>query len=334
MDKYLFGKLPAGEEVFAYTIKNESCELEILTRGAIVRRFVTFGTDIVGGFDKLDDYLVDTSHQGGLIGRIANRVADASFKMDGKTYNLPKNDGENCLHGGDGFDRRIFDVKELTDSSITLTYLSRDGEEGFPANLFVEVTYTLVGAALVIDYTAIPDAKTPISLTNHSYFNLDGFGGKITNHIAVIYADSYTEVDGNLIPNGNHPSVFGTPFDFNTPHRIGERIGGDFLGYDHNYILNPKKKERFIGKELSLAATVTNEKLTLSVYTDQPCIQFYIGNFLGCDPDFKGGIKPVQHGAFCLETQTEPNSVNHGIGIYNKGEVYRHTTVYKVEQNK
>ena len=332
MEKKLFGTRPTGEEIYSYTLKNSSSELEILTRGATVRRFVTYGVDIIGGYDSVSDYLIDTSHQGGTIGRIANRVAKARFVMDGKTYNITKNDGENSLHGGDGFDHRMFTVKSVSESSITLTYLSRDGEEGFPANLSVEATYTLLDSALAIEYKAIPDGKTPISMTNHSYFNLDGFGGKITDHVATIYADTYTAVDDALIPNGEHPSVSGTPFDFREPHAIGERIGGDFVGYDHNYVLNPKFNKEFLGKKLDLAASVSGKALTLSVYTDQPCIQFYIGNFLGDGPDFKGGIKPIQHGAFCLETQTEPNSVNHGVGFYSAGDVYSHTTVYAVSK--
>ena len=332
MEKKLYGTLPTGEEVYIYSLKSESALVNIMTRGATIVNFKAFGTDIVGGFDNLETYLVDTSHQGAAIGRVANRVGGAKFEMDGKVYTLPKNDGENCLHGGDGFDHKVWDVIEYTDTKITLEYVSADGEEGFPAKLTSRVTYELNGAALLIDYVAIPEGKTPIALTNHAYFNLDGFGGTIEEHEAVIYADRYTEVDDNLIPNGNRPAVEGTPFDFKTPHKIGERCGKDFIGYDHNFILSPEKSEAVFGKELGLIAEVKGKKLGMKVYTDQPGVQFYIGNFLGKGPDFRGNTKQVFHGAFCLETQTEPDCINHGIGFYDTGEVYTHSTVYAVEE--
>ncbi len=332
MEKKLYGTLPTGEEVYLYSLKSESALVNIMTRGATIVNFKAFGTDIVGGFDNLETYLVDTSHQGAAIGRVANRVGGAKFEMDGKVYTLPKNDGENCLHGGDGFDHKVWDVIEYTDNKITLEYVSADGEEGFPSKLTSRVTYVLDGAALLIDYVAIPEGKTPIALTNHAYFNLDGFGGTIEEHEAVIYADRYTEVDDNLIPNGNRPAVEGTPFDFKTPHKIGERCGEDFIGYDHNFILSPEKSETLFGKELGLIADVKGKKLGMKVYTDQPGVQFYIGNFLGKGPAFRGNTKQVFHGAFCLETQTEPDCINHGIGFYDKGEVYTHSTVYAVEE--
>ena len=329
MEKKLFGTLPTGEEIYLYTLKTEEALVNIMTRGATIVNFVAYGTDIVGGFDTLETYLEDTSHQGAIIGRVANRVAKAQFEMDGKTYKLPENDHGNCLHGGDGFDHKVWDVTDYTDTSITLEYLSKDGEEGFPAELKVVVTYKLDGAKLLIDYVAFPNGKTPIALTNHAYFNLDGFGGTIEEHEAVIYADSYTEVDDNLIPNGVRPAVEGTVFDFKTAHKIGERCGTDFVGYDHNFVLAPCKSQIVFGKELGLAADVKGKKLGLKVYTDQPGIQFYIGNFLGNGPAFRGNTKQVFHGAFCLETQTEPNCINHGIGFYDDGDVYTHSTVYE-----
>ncbi len=332
MEKKLYGTLPTGEEVYLYSLVSDKAQVNIMTRGATIVNFKAFGTDIVGGFDNLETYLVDTSHQGAAIGRVANRIADAKFTMDGKVYNLPKNDKENCLHGGDGFDHKIWNVTEYSDNKITLEYVSADGEEGFPSKLTSKVTYELSGASLLIDYVAIPEGKTPIALTNHSYFNLDGFGGTIEDHTAVIYADAYTEVDESLIPNGNRPSVVGTPFDFKTPHKIGERCGKDFIGYDHNFILSPEKYETLFGKKLGLIADVKGKKLGMKVYTDQPGVQFYIGNFLGNGPAFRNNTKQVFHGAFCLETQTEPDCINHGIGFYDKGEVYTHSTVYSVEE--
>lgn len=324
----IFGKLDTGAEIYEYILKSESAEVSIITYGAIVRKFTVYGTDIVGGYDSIEDYLADDSHQGAIIGRVANRVADARFVMDGKEYTLPKNDGENCLHGGCGFDRHIWGVKEANDTSIVLTYHSADGEEGFPSALDVEVRYTLDGTALKIEYTATPDGRTPIALTNHSYFNLNGLGGTISEHTVEIFADKYTEVGDDLIPNGNRPDVTGTVFDLRRPIKIGKHLSEDFIGYDHNFILSPAESEYGLG----LAARVSGERLKMSVYTDQPGVQFYIGNFLGGAPDFKCGIKRVLHGAFCLETQTEPDCINHGIGFYGKGDKYTHTTVYKIEK--
>ena len=331
MKKEFFGTDKNGASVHKYTLKNDALKVVIMDRGATVVSLTVGGRDVVGGFDKLSDYEADSSHQGAVIGRIANRVENAAFTMNGKRYQLPKNDGENCLHGGVGFDYKIWTVLEYSDEKITLEYTSPDGEEGFPSSLTTKVSYVLSGASLIIDYEATPDGKTPVSLTNHAYFNLDGFGGDIKEHSAIIYADSYTEVSESLIPNGNHPSVAGTPFDFKSPRKIGERLGGDFDGYDHNYVLTPTEYESFIGKKLGLAAEVFTDSLKMRVYTDQPGIQFYSANFLGDGPDFKGGVKQVKHGAFCLEAQTEPNSVNRGIGFYDKGEKYVQTTVYSFE---
>ena len=332
MKKKLFGTLPTGEDVYIYTLTGENALVNIMTRGATIVNFKAYGTDIVGGFDKLETYLEDTSHQGAIIGRVANRVGKAKFEMDGKVYNLPQNDNGNCLHGGDGFDHKVWNVTDYSDTSITLEYHSFDGEEGFPAALDVKVTYTLSGTSLLIDYKAYPKGKTPIALTNHAYFNLDGFGGTIEEHSIKIYADKYTEVGEELIPNGIRPYVAGTPFDFRTPHKIGERCGKDFIGYDHNFILSPERREILFGKELALIAEVSGKELSMNVYTDQPGVQFYIGNFLGDGPDFRGNTKQVFHGAFCLETQTEPNCINHGIGFYNEGDVYTHSTVYSVKK--
>ena len=334
MKKRLFGMLD-GKEIYSYTLENGDATLEVMTRGATIVSFKPYGVDIVGGFDTLEGYLADNSHQGATIGRVANRVADATFTMDGAVYMLPDNNNGNCLHGGRGFDYRIWEVKSVSDEAITLSYLSEDGEEGFPSALAVEVTYTLDGATLVISYKATPYGKTPIALTNHSYFNLDGFGGTVKEHKVRIYANSYTEVDDKLIPNGNRPAVDGTPFDLREPRKIGESFSEEFGGYDHNFVLCPTVFKEFCNSEVGLAAVVEGKELKLSVYTDQPGIQFYTANFLekkAPEHVFHGGITPIKHGAFCLEAQTEPNCINHGVGFYEMGEVYRQTTVYSVEK--
>ena len=325
-----FGKTPDGRDAHIYTLQNECAKVRFTDYGARVLSFDAFGINVVGGFDKLETYFTDDSHQGGTIGRVANRIAGARFTMDGKEYNLPKNDGENCLHGGEGFDFRLWEVPEYDDEHIVFSYMSTDGEEGFPSNLAVKVIYTLAGADLSIVYVALPGGRTPISLTNHSYFNLNGFGGDILSHTLTVYADRYTEVGEDLIPTGVRPLVDGTPFDFREPHAIGERIADTDGGYDHNYILSPTVFKEYNGKMLGLAAELEGNEISMKVYTDQPGIQFYSGNFLGAGADFSGGIKQVKYGALCLETQTEPNSINHGQGFYGMGQIYTQTTVYSL----
>ena len=330
MTRELFGTTKNGDRVELVTLKNDLAELKIMTRGATIVSFKPYGVDIVGGYDDFSSYEVDTSYQGATVGRVANRIGNASFVMDGAIYMVTANDNGNCLHGGEGFSIKNWQIEDLTKNSVTMSYFSPNGEDGFPAEVFTKVTFTLDGAAVKIYYQAIPDGKTPIALTNHSYFNLDGFGGLIDDHIATINADSYTEVNEKLIPNGNRPCVKGTPFDFTSPKRIGEDFGTKVDGYDHNFIICPELCDYNEEFALPMVASVTNEKLILNVYSDQPGIQFYTGNFLGGKPDFRGGTKRIKHGAFCLETQTEPNCINPGIGFYDLGDIYEHTTVYEV----
>lgn len=331
MTRELFGITKSGDRVEIVTLKNDLAELKIMTRGATIVSFKPFGIDIVGGYDDLTGYEADTSsYQGATVGRVANRIGDASFVMDGAFYMVTANDNGNCLHGGEGFSFKNWQIEELLENSVTMSYFSPDGEDGFPAGVFAKVTFTLEGSAVIISYQAIPDGKTPIALTNHSYFNLDGFGGVIDDHIATINANSYTEVNEKLIPSGNRPCVKGTPFDFTSPKKIGEDFGTKVDGYDHNFIICPELCDYNEAFGLPMVASVTNEKLILNVYSDQPGVQFYTGNFLGGEPDFRGGVKRVKHGAFCLETQTEPNCINHGIGFYDLGDIYEHTTVYEV----
>ena len=332
MGKKIFGTMPSGEEIYSYTLKNADAKARIINYGATVVSLEAFGVDVVGGYDTLEDYLSDDSNQGSTVGRVANRIADAEFVMDGALYMLPDNDNGNCLHGGCGFNKRVWQVLEYSENSILLSYYSEDGEEGFPSGLATKVRFTLDGTALIIDYEAIPEGKTPIALTNHSYFNLDGFGGTILGHTAKIYAKSYTEVDEHLIPTGSRPSVIGTVFDFTEPHKIVEKVGEGFEGYDHNFILAPEIYESFGGEKIALGAEFDNGKIKLLFYTDQPGAQFYIGNFLGGKPDFKGGVKRIKHGGFCIEAQTEPNCIKHGEAIYDRGETYRQRTVYKLEK--
>ena len=331
MKREIFGHQKDGEAVEIVTLSNECAELKIMTRGATIVSFKPFGVDIVGGYERFEDYMADTgSYQGATVGRVANRIGDASFTMDGAIYMVTANDNGNCLHGGSGFSYKNWRIEELLEDSVTMSYFSPDGEDGFPSALFSKVTFTLKDSAVIIYYQAIPDGKTPIALTNHSYFNLDGFGGLIDDHIITINAKSYTDVNDKLIPNGNRPLVSGTPFDFTSPKRIGEDFGSKVDGYDHNFIICPELCQVSEKYDLPLIASVTNTKLTLNVYTDQPGVQFYTGNFLAGGPNFRGNVKRIKHGAFCLEAQTEPNCINHGIGFYNVGDLYEQTTVYEV----
>lgn len=333
MRREIFGTLENGQKVEIITLSNEHAELKIMNRGATIVSFRTFGVDIVGGYDNLISYEADKgSYQGATVGRVANRVEGAQFMMDGAFYMITDNNNGNCLHGGDGFSFKLWEIKEVTEKSVTFGYYSPDGEEGFPGGVNVSVKFTLKDATVIIQYNAVPDGKTPIALTNHSYFNLDGFGGTIDNHVATIWAERYTEVGENLIPTGIRPRVEGTPFDFRKPKRIGENFGESVDGYDHNFILCPKIYREFEGLHLPVGASVTNGKLILNVYTDQPGLQFYTGNFLGGEPNFRYGVKRIKHGAFCLEAQTEPNCINHEVGFYNAGEVYTQTTVYEVKK--
>lgn len=335
MEKRVFGTLRDGRPIEEYTLRTAEAEVKIITLGGTITRFWVSGIDIVLGFDCLEDYLADDSYQGALIGRCGNRIKDARFTLNGKEYILAKNNGKNHLHGGlVGFDRRIWTVEHADSHRLVLSLLSRDGEEGYPGNLSVRVVYRLEGAALSIDYTAETDADTVCNLTNHAYFNLNGYGsGTVLAHTVTIAADRYTETDEELIPTGNRFSVAGTPCDFREPHTIGERLDGDFRGYDHNYWLVDAEPVEISGFRLPLVATASAGKLRLNVYTDQRCLQFYTANSLSGDhPRLKGGYKKMPYAAFCFESQEEPDSPSRGGAILRKGEVYRHRTVYEIKQ--
>jgi len=277
--------------------------------------------DVALGFGSINGYLKHYKNNnvyyfGAIIGRFANRIAGGTFKLNGKTYHLPKNDGPNSLHGGNkGFFMRIWHAEKLNDRNLLLTYDSKDGEEGYPGNLKVQVLYTLTqDNALRIEYTAVTNKETVINLTNHTYFNLHGAGsGKITNEIMMINGNKYTPIDSTEIPTGKIASVKGTPFDFTTPKKIGKNINEKnqqlkyAKGYDDNWILNKSKPYK-----LSLAARAYDPASgrELEVYTTQPGVQFYSGNFLD-GVKGKYGKKYTYRSAFTLETQHYPDSPNH-----------------------
>lgn len=335
-----FGKTTDGAAVDLYVLKSEKLEAAITNYGG---RVVSLkvpdragkSADIVLGFDNLDGYLKENPYFGALVGRYGNRIAHGKFKLNGHEYTLVRNNGENHLHGGTrGFDKRVWTATSQLDG-LVLSYLSKDGEEGYPGNLTVTVKYTLSGNELKIDYQAETDKDTLLNVTNHSYFNLAGQGeGDVLKHRVTIKADRFTPVDKTLIPTGELRNVQGTPFDFRTPHAIGERIGQDDEqirfggGYDHNWVLNSQ------GGALSLAARVEEPTTgrVMEVLTTQPGMQFYTGNFLDGAITGKSGKVYKRRFAFCMETQRYPDSPNHPAfptTVLKPRDIYRTTTVFR-----
>ena len=339
MKNEVFGKTKEGIEVQLFTLTNQNgITVKITNYGAIVTSIVTpdkngNAGDVVLGFDHLDGYLEEHPYFGVVAGRCANRIARGKFTLDGKEYTLAINNGPNHLHGGiKGFDKQVWSVVETgpEQNSLKLTYLSQDGEEGYPGNLTSSVTYTLTNDnELKIDYEATTDKATPINLTNHSYFNLAaGLAEKALNHQLTINADRYTVVDETSIPTGELRPVAGTEMDFTTPHTIGERITEVAGGYDHNYVLNSKDGD------MGLAATVYEpvSGRVMETYTTQPGMQFYSGNFLDGSLTGKNGVVYHKHYGFCLETQHFPDSPNHPEfpnAILQPGETFKQSTIYK-----
>ena len=333
MNPTLFGYMPDGKPVYEYTLTNEHFSLSFINYGGIIHKFVAYDTDIIGGFDTLDDYLTDEYHQGSLVGRYANRIAGGKFTLDGQEYILDCNSGNVHLHGGHkGFSRSYWQTISFGEDHVTFRMISPDGDQHYPGNLVADVTYTLLSDGLKIDYTATTDVPTPVNLTNHAYFNLSGdFTTSIFGNTLTVDADEYSLYDDDCIPLC-HKQVEGTPFDFRSPHLIGDCISPDFPTYDHNYILSGGKKRCFGDVELHRGARLENDILALSMYTDQPCMQLYIGFFMDGKEPLKGGIAQVPHRTVCLEAQTEPNGPNRGEAILRPGETYRQTTIYVVEK--
>ena len=331
MKKILFANYN-GKEIYEYILTNGKIEAHILNYVGILKNLIVDNTDVVCGFDTLEDYQLDKSYQGALIGRYANRIRASKFTLNGKEYTVGKNEGNNHLHGGIiGFNRKVWDVDFVSEDAIALSLISPDGEEGYPGNVSVSVTYKLCDAAICIDYTGKTDADTVLNMTNHAYFNLNGCGvGTILDHELKIDADYVTVVDDELLPVGRE-KVEGTAFDLRQFKAIGKDINNDFIGYDHNFVINEDApKEVVCGYSLKKIAEASNGKLNMTVYTDQPGVQLYAGLTLGGTPLFKGGAPRVNYGAFCLETQVEPDSPNHGEGFLRATDTYRPVTVYKV----
>jgi len=339
-----FGKLPDGSPVTAYTLTNRhGIQVKVLDFGAIISELHVPDregkvADVVLGFDSIEPYLSNKAFLGALIGRFGNRIARGQFSLDGKHYQLAVNNAPNHLHGGEqGFHQVLWRAVPFETSEavgVTFTRSSQDGEDGYPGKLDVSVVYELNNDnALTLRYHAVTDQATPVNLTNHSYFNLAG-QGDILSHEIVIHADRYTPVDAGSIPTGELAAVAGTPFDLRAATAIGAGLAADHpqiaigRGYDHNFVLNKQA-----GQALSLAALVHEPQSgrVMQVYTEEPGVQFYSGNFLDGSAQGKGLIHR-HRSAFCLETQHFPDSPNHPHfpdSILRPGEVYQTQTVYR-----
>ena len=343
LDKTNFQTSIEGKKTDLFLLENQNLKVFVTNYGArIVSLFVrdkfNQNLDVVLGFKSIDDYLkANEPYHGATIGRYANRISKGVFLLDGKKYNLPINNGINHLHGGPkGFHNKIWSIVSFDKEKIVMTLNSEDGEMGYPGNLDVELTYQIVDNQLEISYKATTDRKTPINLTNHSFFNLAGEGsGTINNHILKLNSDFYTPVDSTLIPVGEKRLVDDSPFDFRKPKAIGSEInssddqivyGG---GYDHNFILNKKAQGT-----LSHAATVyePNRGVKMDIFTTEPGIQFYGGNFMDGSDVGKYGKKFLYRESFALETQHYPDSPNNQDfpNVYlSPSETYKSTSIYR-----
>ncbi|GJM64204.1 aldose epimerase family protein [Persicobacter diffluens] len=329
-----WGQLPSGEAIIKYRLESTAgIAVEIMNYGGIITRLETPDKDgkienIVLGFDRFEDYLQEVPFFGALIGRYGNRIGEGKFSLNGKDYQLTTNDHGNHLHGGfKGFDKVIWETKATADQQnaiLDLHYLSKDGQEGYPGNANIHVRYILKGQQLAIQYEATVDQPCPINLTNHAYFNLEG-SGDILGHELTLYASHYTPVNDLLIPTGEIATVKETAFDFQQAQAIGARIQDINGGYDHNYVLNGEAHN--MKHAASLLAP--NSRRLMHIYTEEPGIQFYSGNFL--DGSLKNNQNIFhQYSGLCLETQHFPDSPNHENfpnTIVNPGETYRTQTI-------
>ena len=346
MNKSVFGYMPDGTVVEQYTLNSGNISCDILTYGGALRSLTVpdkngNAVDILLGFDSVEDYLKQDGYIGALVGRYANRIGGSSFELNGKMYTMYSNDGRNHLHGGEnGFDKQVWKVDNATENMLALSLFSPDGQEGYPGNLSVRVTYTLNSDALVIDYRAQSDADTVCNLTNHAYFNLSGHNSGTTENVLIqINADFYTPADKELIPTGEIAPVENTPMDLRNLLKTGEYADSDFCqleyagGYDHNWCINgPAGELRF-----AALAKAEDTGIVMKTYTTQPGMQFYGGNFIADLPKGKNGADYVKRSGFCFETQNypdAPNRSNFPSAVLKAGEIYSHRTVYKFENEK
>ena len=345
--KHYFGTMDDGRDVYSYLLKNDAgmsvriCEFGGAIMEICVPDRLGRVTDVVAGYDSLRDYVLAPGYLGALVGRVCNRIAKGKFKLDGKEYQIYKNNNGNSLHGGKvGFSHKVWDAKaeDGEEPRLILTLTSPDGDENYPGTLSVTVTYVLLRSnALSIHYEATTDKKTVVILTNHAYFNLGGFSsGKIFDHVLQMDADTYIPTDENLIPTGEIRSVAGTPFDFREPKTIGldfdlenpdMKLAG---GYDHCLCFAGGETKTPV---LRIEAYEPNSGRLMQVYTNQPAVQFYTGNFMWeIEAPLKGGCPASVQAAFCLETQKMPDAINHSNFddvVLKPGEKYDYTTIYQ-----
>ena len=340
-NRTVFGRMPDGTVVEELTLRDGPVSCRIITYGGAVRSLTVPDrdgnpVDVVLGFDTLEDYMAQDKYLGALVGRYANRIGGASFTLNGVEHKLAANDGANSLHGGNvGFDKQMWTVERLTDSSVVLSLVSPDGQEGYPGTLAVAVAYTLAFGGLDIAYRARCDRDTVCNLTNHSYFNLSGHGsGPVEDHYIRMFCSRYTPVAPGLIPTGELVAVKGTPMDLETAQPIGARIGESFEqlavagGYDHNWVIDGWDET------LRPFARVWSPEtgIMMEASTSMPGVQFYTGNFLNGCPAGKGGAVYGRRCGFCLEAQFFPDSPNwpeFPSAVLKAGEEYRHKTVYR-----
>ena len=340
-DRRPFGVMPDGAAVERLTLKNGPLSCDVITYGGALQSLVVPDragrpTDVLLGFDTLEDYLRHDKFLGAIIGRYANRIGGASFPLGGKVWPLRANDGANHLHGGpQGFDKKVWRAESLAENAVTLSLRSPDGEEGYPGNLTVQVTYTLTGDALEIGFRAECDADTLCSLTNHAYFNLSGHqSGTVEDQIIRLFPASYAPIGAGNIPTGEIAGVEGTPMDLRRGLPIGRRIDEDFAqlklagGYDHTWVLDGPDGEL----KPTAQAMSPRTGIVMDVLTTLPGVLFYSGNYLDGCPAGKGGAPYAKRWGFCLETQYFPDSPHHPAfpsAVLRKGERYDHKTVFR-----
>ena len=333
--RYPFGCMPNGDPVYRYELRSGVLSVSVLTYGATIQSIVFDGKDVVLGYDDLEHYLRSTCCFGSTVGRVANRIGGASFELNGRTYPLAANNGNNHLHGGIvGFAYRVWDADILSDEDgVVFRLTSPDGEEGYPGKLSVSVTFTVDKGRLRIAYAAVSDADTLVNLTNHAYFNLEGHDGPaVLDTVLSIHADEITVSDEGLVPTGELLAVEGTPFDLREGKRLGDGIGAPHPlilsagGYDHNFVLGTDRAWRH-----AATATAPISGITMECWTDMPGVQLYTGNGLnetGC----KGGAVQGKYRGFCLETQYWPDAPHHAHFpsiVLEAGDVYRSKTEYR-----
>jgi aldose 1-epimerase len=337
-----FGQLADGRNIQRYTLRSDSLEAAIVPYGGRIVSLRVPDRDgawdeITLGFDSLERYTADNPYFGASIGRYANRIAAGRFQLEGRSHALVRNDGDQCLHGGEGFDHRVWEA-QLDGGALIMSYCSPDGEAGFPGDMLVRISFSVVGSALRIDYEATSDRPTFVNLTNHTYFNLAGAdkpGSNVLGHRLLIMADHYLPVDASLVPLPGIGRVDNTPFDFRIPCEIGTRIGQDHeqlvagRGYDHCWAL-----ERTTSAGLELAARVHDPASgrVMEVLTTEPGLQFYSGNFLDGTQLGRAGVAYTRYAGLCLETQHFPDTPNRPDfppALLLPGRIHRSSTVYR-----